>query len=491
MNLNPTDMTDKIPNANAAPLNRRMRIAIGAGLLALAAGCAVGPDYKRPEVSVPAAYKEDPRWKLASPGDALPKGPWWESFGDPVLNGLEAQVETSNQNVRQALASYEQAVQTLKADKTGFGPQVGVAGSVQRSKATAASTLGHNTPTNLYVAELQASWAPDIWGRLRRTVEADAAAAAASEADLANARLSMQAALAQNYIGLRASDERIRLLEDAVAAYARTLKISQNKYSVGVAARSDVIVAQTQLDSTRAQLIAAGVQRAQYEHAVAVLVGRAPSDFSIERTPEMGLTVPVVPPQLASNLLERRPDVAAAERLAQQANARIGIQTAAYFPALSLSGSGGYEGSPLSSLFTTPFRFWTLGAQASDALLDWGQRRDLVRSARAAYEASAANYRETVLTALQQVEDNLAGLRILREEAEVQQAAVSEAAQAAQIALNEYNAGTADFTTVASAQVTELSNRETALSVLQSQLTSSVALIQALGGGWTAGDKDR
>ncbi len=492
MNLNSPDMTDTKPNATAATLTRRTFLAIGAGLLALAAGCAVGPDYKRPEVSVPAAYKEDPLWKLAAPGDDEPKGPWWESFGDPVLNGLEAQVEASNQSIRQALASYEQAVATLKADRTGFGPQVGVAGSVQRSKATAASSLGHSTPTNFYVAELQASWEPDIWGRLRLTVEADAAAAAASEADLANARLSMQAALAQNYIGLRASDEKIRLLEDAVAAYARTLKISQNKYSVGVAARSDVIVARTQLDSTRAQLIAAGVQRAQYEHAVAVLVGRAPAEFSIERTPAMGLTVPVVPPQLASRLLERRPDVAAAERLAMEANARIGVQTAAYFPALSLSGSGGYEGSPLSSLFTTPFRFWTLGAQASDALLDWGQRRDLVRSAKAAYEASAANYRETVLTALQQVEDNLAGLRILREEAEVQQAAVSEAAQAAQIALNEYNAGTADFTTVASAQVTELSNRETALAVLQSQLTSSVALIQALGGGWTAGgDKGR
>jgi len=294
----------------------------------------------------------------------------------------------------------------------------------------------------------------------------------------------MQATLVTDYINLRATDEKIRLLENAVAAYARTLKITQNKYSVGVAARSDVITAQTQLDSTRAQLIDTGVARAQYEHAIAVLIGRAPSDFSIARTPTMGLTLPEIPPQLASSLLERRPDVAAAERLAISANAKIGIQAAAYYPSLSLSATGGYEGSPIGSLITAPFRFWTLGAQATDSLLDWGQRHDLVLSAKASYEASAANYRETVLTALQQVEDNLAGLRILKEEAQVQETAVSEAALASQIALNEYNAGTVDFTTVAAAQVTELTNRETDLGINQSLLTSSVALIQALGGGW-------
>ncbi len=483
-------MTDMNLDRKSPTLTRRPWLALGAGALALAAGCAVGPDYKRPEVKMASTYKESPGWKVASPEDGALKGTWWEMFDDPVLNALEARVAVSNETVRQALANYEVATQTLRATKTGYGPQIGVAGSAQRSKATPASG-GRAQPTNFYTAELQASWEPDIWGKLRRTVEADAAAAAASEADLGNAVLSMQAALAQNYIGLRASDEKIRLLENAVAAYTRTLKISQNKYSVGVSARSDVIVAQAQLDSTRAQLIAAGVQRAQYEHAIAVLVGQAPSDFSVERTATIGLTVPQVPQQLASSLLERRPDVAAAERLAQAANARIGIQTAAYFPSLSLTGSGGYEGSPLSSLLTTPFRFWTLGAQASDALLDWGQRHDLVLSAKASYEASAANYRETVLTALQQVEDNLAGLRILNEESKVQEAAVAEATLAAQIASNEYNAGTVDFTTVAAAQVTELSNRETALSVLQSQLSSSVALIQALGGGWTAAQNDK
>jgi NodT family efflux transporter outer membrane factor (OMF) lipoprotein len=488
MNSNQEEMTDMKHPGTAEILTSRRWLALSAAGLALAAGCAVGPDYKRPEVKVPEAYKENPGWKVAAPDDGASRGPWWEVFHDPLLNELESRVESSNETVRQAVANYEEALQVVRADRTGYGPQVGVTGAAQRSKPTQATSLGQAKATNLYTAELQASWEPDIWGKLRRTVEADAAAAAASEADLANARLSMQAALAQDYIGLRATDDKIRLLEDAVAAYGRTLKISQNKYTVGVAARSDVITAQTELDSTRAQLIAAGVQRAQYEHAVAVLVGKAPSDFSVERTATIGLVVPEIPAQLASSLLERRPDVAAAERQAQSANARIGIQTAAYFPSLSLSGAGGYEGSPLSSLMTAPFRFWTLGAQATDSLLDWGQRHDLVLSAKAAYEASAANYRETVLTALQQVEDNLAGLRILKDEAQVQDAAVTEAALAAQIALNEYNAGTVDFTTVAAAQVTELSNRETALSVIQSQLSSSVSLIQALGGGWTTSE---
>jgi NodT family efflux transporter outer membrane factor (OMF) lipoprotein len=474
-------------------LTSRRGVAAAIALAAWAAllpACSVGPDFKRPALSVPSAYKEDPDWKVAAPSDAAARGAWWEAFGDPVLNGLEAQVDTSNQTIQAAVASYEEAHQLVRSDRTGYLPTVGVAGSGTRSRETpyqaSLAGTGSRPTTTQYQADLQASWEPDLWGKLRRTVESDAAAAAASAADLASARLSMQATLAQDYVGIRASDEKIRLLEDAVDAYRRTLKITQNKYAVGVAARSDVITAQTQLDSTRAQLIAVGVVRAQYEHAVAVLVGKAPADFSIARTPKMGLTLPVVPPQLASDLLERRPDVAAAEREAESANAKIGIQSAAYFPTLSLTGDDGFQGPQLSHLLTAPYRFWTLGAQAADSILDWGQRHDLVLSAKAAYEASAANYRETVLSALQQVEDNLASLRILRDEAKVQDAAVSEASLASQIALNEYNAGTVDFTTVATAQVTELTNKETALGIVQSQLASSVALIQALGGGWTA-----
>jgi NodT family efflux transporter outer membrane factor (OMF) lipoprotein len=461
------------------------RALCAAGLI-LAAGCSVGPDYKRPEIAVPAAFKEDAGWKVAAPDDGAKRGPWWEVFNDPVLNQLETQVETSNQTVQEAIANYDEARQIVRSDRTGYLPTVSAAGSVQRSREP--QFLGSTQPSTQYTAELEASWVPDIWGKLRRTVEADVATAQASAADLALARLSMQATLAQDYIGLRTSDDRIRLLEGAVEAYKRTLKITNNKYAVGVSARSDIITAQTQLDSTRAQLIDAGITRAQFEHAIAVLVGKAPSDITIARTATMGLTLPTVPPQLASTLLERRPDIAAAERQAIAANAKIGVQAAAYYPSLSVSGDAGYEGSPLGSLISAPFKFWTLGAQAADTILDWGQRHDLVQSARAAYESSAANYRQTVLTALQQVEDNLAGLRILRDESVVQNAAVTEAAQASQIALNEYNAGTVDFTTVVNAQVTELTNRETALGIVQSQLTSSVALIQALGGGWSQSD---
>jgi NodT family efflux transporter outer membrane factor (OMF) lipoprotein len=465
------------------------RVVLAAACLVLAAGCSVGPDYKRPAMAIPPAFKEDAGWTVAAPDDGAKRAPWWEVFDDPVLNGLETQVESSNQSVLESLANYEEARQIVRSDRTGYLPTVSAAGSAQRSREPQASTFVGGAPAGtVYTAELEASWAPDIWGKLRRTVEADVGTAQASAADLALARLSMEGTLAQDYVGLRASDDKIRLLEDAVEAYKRTLKITNNKYAVGVAARSDIITAQTQLDSTRAQLIDAGITRAQFEHAIAVLVGKAPAAFSVARTRTMGLTLPTIPPQLASTLLERRPDIAAAERQAMAANAKIGIQAAAYYPTLSISGDAGYEGSPLNSLISAPFRFWTLGASAADTILDWGQRHDLVQSARAAYESSAANYRQTVLTALQQVEDNLAGLRILKEEGKVEDTAVAEAAQASQIALNEYNAGTVDFTTVAAAQVTELTNRETALGIVQSQLTSSVALIQALGGGWTTSD---
>jgi NodT family efflux transporter outer membrane factor (OMF) lipoprotein len=460
-----------------------------AGLLA---GCAVGPNFKRPAMALPPAFKEDAGWTSAAPGDGSDRGPWWEVFGDPVLNDLETRLGASNESIIEAAANYEEAREIARSDRTTFLPFLSASGSADRSRQTdASSPTGHGPTTSSYNAQLEASWQPDFWGKIRRTVEADVAGAQASAADLASARLSSQGDLALDYVDLRAADDKIRLLEDAVAAYARTVKITQNKYSVGVAARSDVITAQTQLDSARAQLINGSVVRAQLEHAIAVLVGVSPSDFSIARRPELGLTIPEVPAQMASTLLERRPDIAAAERQAAQENARIGIQTAAYFPDFTITGSGGYEGGTLTHLISDPFRFWTLGAQATDALLDWGQRHDLVLSAKAAYEASAANYRLTVLTAIQQVEDNLAGLRILKDEATVEDVAVAEAAQAAQIALNEYDAGTVDFTTVATAQVTELSNRETALTIHQQQLNSSIALIQALGGGWKMSDLPR
>jgi NodT family efflux transporter outer membrane factor (OMF) lipoprotein len=497
----------------AAPV-RPLALAAAVGVL-VAAGCAVGPDYKAPPaLPVPASFKEAPGWKTAAPDEGAKRGPWWEVFQDPVLSDLEQQLDRENLSIVQAVDAYEEARQTVRSDRSGYLPTVSIAGSAERTRTpsyqstgqaitssnsggtgggtstttTTAAGASHGLTSNLFTGELEASWTPDLWGKLRRTVEADVGAAQASAADLALARLSMESTLAQDYVGLRITDDKLRLLEDAVKAYERTLKITSNKYAVGVAARSDIITAQAELDATRAQLIDTGIARAQFEHAIAVLVGKAPGEFAIARTPTIGLALPEIPPMLPSTLLERRPDIAAAERLAAAASARIGVQTAAYFPDLSLTGAGGFEGPSLDKLISAPYKFWTIGANATDAILDWGQRHDLVLQAKAAFDAAAANYKQTVLTAFQGVEDNLAGLRILKLEATVQDQAVKEAAQASQIALNEYNAGTVDFTTVVAAQVTELTDRETYLTLEQEQLDDSILLIQALGGGWTKSD---
>jgi len=489
---------------------------------ALAAGCAVGPDYKRPPLAVsntPPTFKEAEGWKAATPADAAARGPWWEAFHDPILNELEERVAISNQSVAQAVANYEEARQLARSDRTGFLPTLGVTGSAQRSKqptghtiststaSTTTSTSGTSSSTtstassgststgsstggtsNNFTAALQASWEPDIWGKVSRTVELDVATAQADAADLAALRLSTQSTLAQDYIQIRALDEKIRLLANAVKDYSRTLMISKNKYAVGVAARSDVISAQSELDSTRAQLVDVGVQRAQLEHAIAVLTGRLPADLALEPQPAFTMQLPSIPAQLPSALLERRPDVAQSERSVAAANAKVGVQTAAYFPTLSLTGEGGFEGEPLHQLFSAPFRFWSLGGSVADSIIDWGARHDQVLAARAAYNGTVAAYRQTVLTAFEQVEDNLSGLRILAQEAEIEDAAVSEAAEAARITLNEYNAGTVDYTTVVTAQVAELTNRESALTIRQSRLLDSVLLIAALGGGWDASD---
>ncbi len=460
-----------------------LRFACASLGLSLIAGCAVGPAYERPALLVlPATFKEAAGWKAATPGDAAFRAAWWENFHDPVLNELEGQVAASNQSLLQAEANYNQARQIARADRATFFPSISAVGSGTKAHA------GVPGSTTTYSAALQGTWTPDFWGRVSRLTEADTAAAQASAATLAAARLSTQATLAQDYIALRVLDEKKRLLDNQIESYRRTLQISQNKYNVGVSARNDVISAQAQLDATRAQAIDVGVQRAAYEHAIAVLTGRAPGSLTIAVQPGLALGVPDVPLQLPSELLERRPDIAAAERSAAAANARVGIQTAAYFPDITLSAEGGYEGSPLDRLFRVPFRFWSLGLNASETLLDFGERRALVQEARAAYDASVAGYRQTVLAAFQQVEDNLAGLRIQAEEAKVQDAAVAEAAEAARITMNEYKAGTVDYTTVVTAQVAELNVRESALAVLQSRLTETVALIEALGGGWQASD---
>lgn len=486
------------------------------------AGCAVGPNYHRPSAPVPTTFEEADGWKPAAPADALDRGHWWEAYNDAGLNELEAQAAAANQSLAQAAANYEQARQLARADRATLFPSISVSGSAQRARSgggrallspgassTAASgstgtssgnasdTGGTSSRTgvavassgsisNSFSASAGASWTPDFWGRIRRLTESDIAAAQASAADLANAQLSIQATVAQTYFQLRVADERVRLRQIAVDAYTRTQQIAQNKYGVGVVARSDVISAQAQLDAARAQLIDAGIQRAQLEHALAVLVGRPPGQFSLPAQPTLTIALPSVPPQLPSELLERRPDIAAAERNVAAANARVGVQTAAYFPQLSLSVDGGYASSAIEKLFSVPNRFWSVGANLGETLFDFGRRRAQVAAARAAYDAEVANYRGTVLRAFQQVEDDLISLHLLEAEAKVQENAVNEAAEAARIAMNEYRAGTVDFTTVANAQVIETNNRQTALNVLQNRVNASVGLVEALGGGWHA-----
>ncbi len=483
--------------APSIPASRLGLVTAWTGLLA--AGCAVGPSYHRPAAPVPVAYKEAPGWKAATPRDDAGRAPWWEAFQDPMLNGFETEVATSNQSLRQAAANYEVARQIARADRATLLPSVSAEGSAVRSKAgngRASAAAGGLTvvsasssaPQNTFAASLAASWEPDFWGRIRRQTEADVNAAQSDAAALASARLSTQAALAGDYVALRVLDDKARLRQEAVAAYRRTLTIAENRYAVGVAAKSEVISARALLDGAQTQALDLGIQRAQFEHAIAVLLGKAPAEFSIPIRPEIGLTLPEIPAQVPSDLLERRPDIASAERSAMAANARVGVQTAAYFPSITLSGNAGYEGSPLSTLFSAPNRFWTLGANLSETLLDFGQRRAVVLQARAAYDGAVANYRGTILAALQQVEDALAGLRIYADEAKIQAAAVGEATEAARITLNEYHAGTVDYTTVVNAEVTEYGDRETALAITQSRFQASIALITALGGGWTSAD---
>lgn len=479
------------------PSAARVSVCTALVTCAVLAGCAVGPHYARPSAPMPAAFKEAGDWKPAAPADATPRGPWWEAFNDPVLAQLEQRATESNQSLAQAAANYEQARQLARADRATLFPSISVSGSAQRSQSgsgratvspSGSISTSSNGPNNNFSASASASWTPDFWGRVRRLTEADVANAEATAADLANARLSIQATLAQTYFQLRIADERVRLRQTAVDAYSRTLQIAQNKYNVGIVARNDVISAQAQLDAARAQVIDAGIVRAQLEHAIAVLVGQAPGDFVLPLQPALNVALPSVPAQMPSALLERRPDIAAAERSVAAANARIGVQTAAYFPQLSLSADGGYNSSVIGKLFNAPNRFWSLGANLADTLLDFGRRGAEVQAARAAYDASVAAYRGGVLRALQEVEDDLVSLRLLETEAKVQDNAVTESAEAARIAMNEYRAGTVDYTTVAAAQVAELNNRQTALSVLQNRINATVGLIVGLGGGWTTAD---
>jgi len=453
-------------------------------------GCSAGPNYVRPPVETPSAYKEAQGWKQAEPRDEQPRGNWWEAFNDPQLNALVTQVAITNQTIKAAEARVREARALTQAARAAFFPIVTANASATRSGSGGGtrSTSSGTTVTlggvhNNYNVALDVNWEIDLWGRVRRTVEASEATAEASAADLESAKLSAQAQLAEDYFLLRVQDAQIRLLNDTVVAYERSLQLTRNQYAVGVVGRADVAQAETQLKSTQAQAIDAAVQRAQLEHAIAILIGKPPAEFSIAAE-AVATEFPVIPVDLPSELLERRPDIAAAERRAAAANAQIGVAEAAFFPSLTLSATGGFQSSVLSQLFTLPSRYWSLGPALAQIIFDAGLRRAQTAQAIATYDENVANYRQTVLTGFQEVEDNLAAIKILEQEASVQDEAVKAARESLAIVLNQYRAGTANYLAVVVIQAAALNNERTALSILGRRLTASVVLIKALGGGW-------
>ncbi len=454
------------------------------GAAALSA-CMVGPRYNKPEVTAPIEYKESSEWKIAQPRDAINRGPWWEVFGDPQLNALVQQVEVSNQTVRVAEARLRQAEALVEQTRAGFLPTVTGSTGATRSRTpnVSGASAASSAPANVYNLALSASWAPDLWGSVRSAVDVNLANAQTSAANLGGVRLLAQAQLAINFFQLRALDSQRQLLENTVAAYQKSLDLTRNRYNAGVAARAEVVLAQTQLRSTQAQLIDVGVQRAQLEHAIAILVGKAPADFALPPAP-LALTVPVMPPGLPSELLERRPDIAAAERQMAAANAQIGVAQAAYFPTLTLNGVFGFRANTPQNWLVSPSRLWSVGPALAETLFDGGSRDAAKKQAEAAYDANVATYRQTVLNAFKEVEDNLSALRTLEAEAQTQDEAVQSSRLSTELTLNQYKAGTVNYLNVVTVQAMQHNNEATAVKILGQRLVAAVALVQALGGGW-------
>ena len=452
--------------------------------------CAVGPNYSKPAVEAPAQWKEAGDWVVAQPKDAAPKGKWWEAFNDPVLNGIEEQVEVSNQTLAAAEARYRQARAAVQSARAGFFPTL--TGSANATRSGGGGNGGFingtgvgvgNSIGNRYSVGLDASWEIDLWGRVRRLVEAARAGEQASAADLEAAKLSIQAEIATDYFQLRVTDVTRDLLDDTVKAFQTSLDVTQNRYRAGVAGRVDVVQAEAQLLSTQAQAIDLRATRATLEHAIATLVGKAPASFALAPA-KLDAHIPDVPPAIPSTLLERRPDISASERRVAAANAQIGVAEAAYFPALTLSGSVGYASSSVAHLLSAPNRLWSLGADLADTILDFGVRSAAVATARGAYDETVANYRQTVLTAFQDVEDNLATVHWLVEESKVEQEAVRAARESTALTVNQYKAGTVSFLNVVQVQATQLNEERTSVTLLGRRLAATVGLIRAMGGTW-------
>jgi NodT family efflux transporter outer membrane factor (OMF) lipoprotein len=463
--------------------------ALFAGVM-LMCGCAVGPRYSRPSAPVPTDYKETPQnWKSAQPADQTLRGKWWEIYQDPQLNALEEKINISNQSLKAAQAQFEQARATVRYNRADYYPTItaGVTASRERFSGNRPlnTTPGVGETTNDLIIPVDMSYEPDVWGRVRKTVEAARANAQASQADLESVSLSVHAELAVDYFSARELDAEGKLLDDTVASYMKQLELTENRYKGGVASQVDVAQAQTQFETARAQAIDVREQRTQFEHAIAVLIGEPASTFSLPVVP-LNATPPVIPPGLPSELLERRPDIAANERLMASANAQIGVAKAAYFPMFNLFPAAGFESTTIVNWLSSPSAFALVGASAVVTALDAGRRRAASDQARAGYDQAVANYRQDVLTAYQEVEDNLAALRLLEEESNTQAAAVAAAEHSLALSNNRYRGGVTSYLEVITAQFTALGDERTAVQLSGRRMVDSVLLIKALGGGWDA-----
>jgi NodT family efflux transporter outer membrane factor (OMF) lipoprotein len=459
-------------------------------------GCTVGPKYVKPTVpttpaykeEVPGSFKESDQWQPAHPGDQASRGKWWEIFGDPELNKLEEQIAGSNQNLKVAEARFRQARAAIRFNRAAQFPTISTSPSASYVKSSDFSqsfpSKVQEASTGSFVLPFDLSYELDLWGRVRRSVAAAREEAQATAADYETAKLSLEAELALDYFELRSADAQKQLLDDTVKAYTDNLQLTLNRFKGGVAPKADVAQAQTQLDTTRVQDTDVTVQRAQFEHAIAILIGKPPADFSLAAEP-LNDQPPNIPIGLPSELLQRRPDIAAAERRVAEANQQIGIARAAYFPTVSLGGTAGFAGTQGSNWFTWPSGFWAVGPALAQTLFDAGRRRATSESARSNYDATVATYRQTSLTAFQEVEDNVAALRILENESKQQQEAVASAKDTLQLFTNRYKGGVDTYLQVITAQTTELANERNAIDIQRRRIDASVLLVKALGGGWT------
>lgn len=465
------------------------RLAVSAAALALLPACAAGPAYERPRMAAdpPATYKALDGWKLAAPGDLLDRGDWWTLFGDAQLDALIARVYVSNQTIAAAEAGYRQARALVREQRASLFPTIDLSGSATRSGGSGSTgSTSSGGSGQRYQAGIGASWEPDLWGRIRQGLKGAQASAEASAADLAGARLSMQGELAVNYLGLRQADAEIALVARTVEGYQRALRITQNRYAAAIAPKSDVLQATTQLAGAQAELEDLRQTRATYENAIATLVGEPASGFRLATDPAWSARLPEIPAGVPSTLLERRPDIAAAERRVAAANADIGVARAAFFPTLSLTGEGASSASRLGDLFAASANTWSLGLGAAQTLFDAGARKARVEQARAAYDASVADYRQTVLAAFEDVENQLTAVRTLERRYALLKTSSDAADQTERMILNQYQAGQVAYTDVVAAQASALSARRSLLAAAVARQAAAAALIQALGGGWKA-----